>query len=554
MHGIRGLTSVAAQAGDLGLQAATTVQAALDRSGTGGPSERVRLAATVATTLEQLQAAIGAIRVPEQPGLVGPLASARRQLADRLARGTRELGDGARRAHVLEKFLAGPRRFLVLGGTNAEMRAFGITTTAGVATVSDGSIEVGDFLGVDKTTLPKPGVPVSGDWFTLYQFLDPGQQYSTGVMSPNFPEVARVAEAISDQNAIGPVDGVIFADTVALQSLLQVIGPVTVDGTTYDGENAARILINENYIKYGTADAAPARREQQSVVAKALFKALNERHVPILKLASRLQLLAESRHMLISSKDASEDEVFRAAGARGELDANDLLVTSQNIGASKLDFYVPVTVDGTVELYADHRRFDLDITITNPDGVATSPYIDFSSPYAAPTEYGSFLLVYMPSDAYDVENRVPGLTRLARDGPAAAAGIVLRIPRGQTQVTRVSFSLPLSVDAIDIVPSTRLSPIIYRLNGRVFSDRLPSRVALAPLTPEEQPIGWLLVGMVLLGFGVLATGGAASTRGMARAEGNSIAVRRAAIDVWTGYLVLATAAGMLAAYLYYLRA
>ena len=218
---------------------------------------------------------------------------------------------------MLEQFLAGPRRFLILGGNNAEMRAFGITTTAGVATVKDGSIEVGDFLGADKTILQKPGVPVSDDWYTLYEFLDPELQYSTNVMSPNFPEVARIAENISDQNVIGPVDGVIFADTVALQSLLQIIGPVTVDGVTYDGDNAARILINENYIKYGTADAAPARREQQSVVAKALFKALNERHVPILKLAARVQLLAQSRHLLISSKDADENEVFRAAGASG---------------------------------------------------------------------------------------------------------------------------------------------------------------------------------------------------------------------------------------------
>jgi hypothetical protein len=255
--------------------------------------------------------------------------------------------------------------------------------------------------------------------------------------------------------------------------------------------------------------------------------------------------------MLISSKDPGENELFRAAGASGELDGDDLLVTSQNIGASKLDFYVPVTVDGNVELYTDHRRIDLDIKITNPAGVATSPYIDFSSPYAAPTEYGSFLLVYLPTEAYDVENLVPGLTRLARDGPVAAAGMVLRIPRGQTQVTRQSFSLPLSVDAFDIVPSTRLSPIIYDLNGHLFSDRLPTRVALAPLTPEKQPTGWLLVGMVLLGLGIIATGGALSTLGTVRAEGDPLATKRAAIDVWTGMLIIATAAWLLAAYGYF---
>jgi hypothetical protein len=551
VHGVRDLTNVAAQAGDQGLAAATKVQAALDRTGTGGPGERVGLAATVATTLEELRGAIDAIHVPDRDGLVGPLASARQQLVDRLAKASRELGDGARRAHVLETFLAGPRRFLILGGNNAEMRAFGITTTAGVAAIKDGSMEVSDFLGADKTILPPPGVPVSDDWFTLYQFLDPGRQYSTDVMSPNFPEVARVAASISDQNAIGPVDGVIFADTVALQSLLQIIGPVTVDGVTYDGDNAARILINENYIKYGTAEDAPARRDQQSVVAKTLFKAMNERHVPILKLASRLQLLAQSRHLLIASKDAGENELFHAAGATGELTPDSLLVASENIGASKLDFYVPVTVDGSVELFTDHRRINLDISITNPAGVATSPYIDFSSPYANPTEYGSFLLVYMPQSAFDVQNPVPGLTRLARDGPVSVAGMVLRIPRGQTQVTRLSFSLPLSVDAMDLVPSTRLSPIIYRLNGHVFSDQLPNRILLAPLTPPKQPTGWLFVGMVLLGLGIVATGGAAATRAEARATNELIAAKRATIDVRTGELLLALSAAMLLAYAYF---
>jgi hypothetical protein len=163
------------------------------------------------------------------------------------------------------------------------------------------------------------------------------------------------------------------------------------------------------------------------------------------------------------------------------------------------------------------------------------------------------LLVYLPTDAYDVVNLVPGLTRLARVGPVAAAGVVVRIPRGQTQVTRLSFSLPLSVDAFDIVPSTRLSPIIYDLNGHLFSDRLPTRVALAPLTPEKQPTGWLLVGMVLLGLGVIATGGALSTLGTVRADGDAIAVKRAAIDGWTGLLILATALWMLVAYGYFTR-
>ncbi|MEY2592030.1 MAG: hypothetical protein QOJ67_4014, partial [Acidimicrobiaceae bacterium] len=91
-------------------------------------------------------------------------------------------------------------------------------------------------------------------------------------------------------------------------------------------------------------------------------------------------------------------------------------------------------------------------------------------------------------------------------------------------------------------------------NGHVFSDQLPNRILLAPLTPPKQPTGWLFVGMVLLGLGIVATGGASATRALARAEGDTIGAKRAAIDVWTGVLLLALAAAMFAAYVYYLRA
>ncbi len=453
----------------------------------------------------------------------------------------------------MAQFLGGPRRYLVLGGNNAEMRALGITTTAGVATVKDGTIDVGDFLSADKTLLPPPGVAVSADWNTLYAFLDPGRQLSTDVMSPNFPAVADVAARISARNVIGPVDGVIFADTVALQSLLQIIGPVTVDGVTYDGTNAARILINENYLRFGDLDAAPERRERQSAVAKALFKALNTRDVPLFALASRLQLLAASRHLLISSQDPAEDDLWRASGASGELEADSLLVASENIGATKLDYYVPVTVDGSVRRLESGRRFDLSIMITNPVLTQSSPYIDGGSPYANPGEYGSFLLVYLPPSAYDVQNAVPGLTRLARDGPVLAAGMVLRIPRGETQRITLSFSLPLDVDALSIVPSTRLKPIAYRLNGSAYSDALPTRIALAPLTPAPQPTAWLLVGLTLLGIGAVVAGGASATRAASLSSGETLLARRAKVDVWTGEILIAISVAMLVAYAVLLR-
>jgi hypothetical protein len=57
--------------------------------------------------------------------------------------------------------------------------------------------------------------------------------------------------------------------------------------------------------------------------------------------------------------------------------------------------------------------------------------------------------------------------------------------------------------------------------------------------------------MVLLGLGIVATGGAAATRAEARATNELIAAKRATIDVRTGELLLALSAAMLLAYAYF---
>ena len=61
----------------------------------------------------------------------------------------------------------------------------------------------------------------------------------------------------------GPVDGVLVVDTVTLRDLLEVIGPVEVDGSRYTAENVEQRLLNENYLSFDRSDEERSVRHEE---------------------------------------------------------------------------------------------------------------------------------------------------------------------------------------------------------------------------------------------------------------------------------------------------
>jgi hypothetical protein len=542
---VRELASASAVIGQHGRDAADRVQRALDANTAAGPPGRVALVEEVGRALDVLRTELRSVPIGAHGWLLPPLGSARHRLVERLDKADRQLGDAQKIASALHGFLAGPRRFLILGGNNAEMRALPVTTTAGAATVLDGEVSVGDFLDTSHIDLPYPGVSFPSDWKPLYEWLGPGQAYTSAVMSPNFPLAAEVSSRISEHNEIGAVDGVIFVDTFALQSLLGVLGPVTVDGTTYDGNNAARILINENYLRFQTRNESPERRDTQGKVAKAIFDAINSRQFTMTKLAATLLDLTKERHLLAWSRDPVENEMWDLVGASGALAPNSFLIASQDLGGSKLDYYVNVDVRAAVESLGDRRRVDLAITLTNPTRSVSSAYIDGGSIYADPGEYGSFLAVYMPRSVLGVKNDDPGISYIGPDGNVSAAVVELRVPQGTSKTVRFEFFLPNSERTLEIVPSARLRPITYAMNTLSFNDAVPITLNLERLARNEPTPAWLLMGLLLLGLGMGLVGDAWGRMAVAVDDPAS---RRARIDASVGWWIAVSGLALIAVY------
>ena len=81
---------------------------------------------------------------------------------------------------------------------------------------------------------------------------------------------------MAEQSGTGPIDGVLEVDPVALRSLLEVIGPVELDGVEYTAENIEAKVLYENYLSFDTVAERGGRQERQGEIAKAIFDALED--------------------------------------------------------------------------------------------------------------------------------------------------------------------------------------------------------------------------------------------------------------------------------------
>lgn len=473
---VRDLTGIAAGLGRDGRQAAERLEVALDAG--GGGVGRVRLAEVATEVLDDLRVQVEAVTVPDRGPLLPPLAAARADVEGQLLEARLDLERGVRLATGLRSFLDGPRRYLILGGNNAEMRSVAIPTTSGIATVGGGSIAVGEFseatcCDAQGVELTFPGVAVPEAYTEVHGFLNGAQGYRTTVTSANWPLTAEIMADITERNVYGPVDGIIYVDTVTLANLLGVIGPVTVDGVEYRNDNVLEELLYRNYLRFDDPAVTDARRDAQSRVARTVFDALETRDYSVTELAGVLSDLARSRHLQAWAEDPAENDLWEAFGANRELGPDDLLVTTQELGASKLDWFTTTAVDVEVEDQDDHHQVTLGITLANPEHGETTAYIDGGGIYADPGEWGAWLLTYLPADAYDIVNLDPGFTTAGTDGPATVVGMIVRVPEGETLDIEISFKVPKGRRPLHVLPAARVNGSLWTYDGEAVSDVLP---------------------------------------------------------------------------------
>jgi hypothetical protein len=491
VDGLRALTEAAQQPGDSARRAAVTIDPDVQRAGRE-PEARLRLLDQLSTELDRVEADAEAIDLG--PALRGPLGRARADLAAELDRLPKRIGDARTRLRALDQVLRGPTRYLVLAGNNAEMRGgAGMPLSGGILTIEDGDLEFGDFEPIANRwagPIDQRLIPPSYD--RTYKQFRMGQSWLQTAVSPNYEVLGPVYDAMSSAfPRFGDIDGVLVVDTVTLRNLLQVIGPVEVGGTRYAAATVERQLLNESYLRFGRAgEERAARQDQQGAVAKGIFEALKSRDVDLASVSSAMRAAAAGRHLLAYAEDTTVQEMFAEIGATGALHPYGLMVTVQNIAADKLDWYI----DPSVSIESDRDRegvwhVRLQVRVPNPERDGDTAGVESYKADFAPGLHRALVGVYLPRAAFDIHAVSGPVTEAGADGPMWMVAQRVFIEEGEEEDVTFEFSLPPEHGGFLLLPSARVRPVAFDVDGQRADDAVARPIAFPTTTPDEGTTG-----------------------------------------------------------------
>ncbi|HWJ60989.1 MAG TPA: DUF4012 domain-containing protein [Acidimicrobiales bacterium] len=279
---------------------------------------------------------------------------------------------------------SGPRRYLIVFLTPAELRgAGGFIGSYAELVLDDGQATLTRSGRIDDLLEgPNQGSrTISGpaDYLLRYGRFDPGTFLQDVTYSPHFPSDAQVIAELYPQAGGSEVDGVIAVDPAGLASLLELTGPVTVDGLPepLSSDNAVEILTRSQYLELG--DRA-TRGEILSAATKATFEKLINASLPAPRqLADVLSPAARGGHLRLWSPEEREQSLFERLGADGSLvippGSDGFSLVQQNAGNNKIDAYLErkITYEPTVDAKTGELKAVLTVEMTNAIPFAILP-------------------------------------------------------------------------------------------------------------------------------------------------------------------------------------
>jgi len=470
----KALTEAAAEISGIGVDVAGEAKQTLSKSHGTGP-ERIVLLRDLSRLSTGAEARLASVDLGPRRALVGPLASKRRELAEKLGKARTGLRDSGRALDGLAGLLAGPRRYLVLAANNSEMRAgSGMFLSAGELQTANGDFSLSEFRPTAGLKLaPEAAPPIEDeDLAARWSSLIPNQEWRNLGVTARFDASAALASRMWTAAGGQPVDGVLALDPLALRGLLRATGGVKVDDRRVTADNVDDFLLHDQYAGINNADDPQrARREQLGNIAKAALEALQQRDWDLGGLASGLADAAHGRHLLAWSARPEEQRAWAAAKVDGTLGPRSLAVSVLNRGGNKLDRFLETQAKLRVE--RDDRSVSATLEIllqnTTPDG--ESGYIAGPSPGtgAGPGDYVGIVSVNLPAkaDSITVEER-DTFAAAGPDGPTKVVAVPVNVKKGSAQSLVFRFRLPADHPPIRVEPSARVPAIRWTTPGASF--------------------------------------------------------------------------------------
>jgi hypothetical protein len=359
----------------------------------------------------QVRAAGDAIaaRVRSAAHLWGPLGDARRQFDAAARSSSQRLRDGADALGAARSFLGagGSRRYLVALQNNAEMRDQGIVLSYVPLSVRDGHLTFEKGGSVADLTLDHPTATVlpTGTQ-AVFGEAKPTQRWSAVNASADFAVSGRSMVDMYRQATGQSVDGVIAVDVPGLAALLDVVGPVSIEGRAdpITSANVATVLLHDLYEGLGPTSDQTARRERLGDVLKVVGDRLTGGSTDAVGVGRQLGQAAKGGHLRLWSASANEENVFERTGLGGgpaAVDADRTFhVAVENRSGSKVDYYVQTTISQDVTLTPQGSAVvRTTVTVDNqaPVNAAPSYALGPDEFTKKPGDYLAWVLLWAPS-------------------------------------------------------------------------------------------------------------------------------------------------------------
>jgi Protein of unknown function (DUF4012) len=355
----------------------------------------------------------------------------------------------------------GPRTYLVTMVNNAELRGGGgILSGIGSLTVDHGRFHLGRFYYYRALADDPPyrSVEAPADYARHFRrYHAATTRWVATSSSPDIPDVAVVARRLFELSAGTSTDGVLLVDPRGLAALMPEHATVDVPATStqLSRKELPRFVYSRAYERL---EGPPARRDALIGVGESAFGQMVNGRIGGSEVLDSVARAVAGGHLRFVPAAARARDTFGAMGVEGELGSpavDGTLVTVQNYGGNKLDFWARRTVRHYCDLGTGTTAdCSTGVTIRNEVPMGLPRFVYQYKPYGT---FRDYVEVYVPREAdltdVDVDGRPARFFTAEEDG-YTAVGTYVEVARSGRVDVSVRYDLPLGPDgyALELRP------------------------------------------------------------------------------------------------------
>jgi hypothetical protein len=430
----------------------------------------------------------GTVRGSLTGWLVPPVWDRLDQLRQETGAWASTLGNAAEAARLSQAMLGGerPRTYLIMLLNNAELRGSGgILSGVGTVTVTAGRLRLGRFsyyAALAKN--PRQKIQVPPDVKRRFARYNADEAVLVNATStPDAPEAAMTAISAYEAATKRRLDGALLADPRGLAALLPDEARISVPNRTQPltKESLARFVYSDVY--RSSARSQRQRRRATIALGQSAFKSVFTSGLRNMAAMRAVAGAIAGGHLRFFSGEPAEQELLTQLGATGELTPttdDSLLVTVQNLGADKLDYWMrrSLSHDCSVRGPTLNCRTEVGISNESPDGLPG--YVVQAGRKPSYAMYEGYLEFYVPERArirgVELNRREVEFFREHED-MRTSVGIFFEVEQGALAQATLAYELPIEEAGYSLEITPQPLPVDATVNIRV-----------------DAPSGWSLEG------------------------------------------------------------